>query len=235
MEELLQEIRNFKNRAKTRRDRGRYESAAETLNKDAIPMILESIPSSPADWKTKLASELSDCFGILGGIYRRWALESSDAPERRLHLEESVRAYLQGYELEENPEYNLVNSYNKLNRLVSYILLEPDSLSGDLAKKEAPFDVKQELIKTESDIREQLKEKRRGDIWALADLALIRILLGRENAATAYAEFNAKAPPAFAYESALSTLRPLAAVDTPARKDIKEAVNLLEAQLGQLQ
>jgi len=239
MEDLLQYIRDLKTKAKNRRDLGRYESAVKILKENAVPLIQNELSSSDlVDWRAQLASELSDCFGILGGLYRRWALESEVEEDRTLHLRDSVDAYEQGYQLETHPEYNIVNSYNMLNRLVSYILLKAESvLEASPSEKVAgyiEYDLRQELKKTEAAIREQLKEKRRGDIWALADLALVSVLLDEENPATAYAEFNAKSPPDFAYESSLSTLLPLAKLKLPVADKLREAVKLLEAQRARL-
>ncbi|HEX8650037.1 MAG TPA: tetratricopeptide repeat-containing protein [Pyrinomonadaceae bacterium] len=240
MEDLLQTIRNLKTRAKNRRDLGRYERAVRILEEEAIPLIQKELSStSLADWRAQLASELSDCFGILGGLYRRWALETETEQERKLHLRKSVDAYEKGYEIEKNPKHNIINSYNMLNRILSYIFLEPDSLWDATPSEKASYgkayDVRQELQKIEAVIREQLKEKRRGDIWALADLALVRLLLGNDDPVVAYADFNAKSPPDFAYESALSTLRPLAKLRLPVADKLSRAVELLEEKLGQLQ
>lgn len=240
MEDLLQTIRDLKTKAKNRRDLGRYDGAEKILKDEAIPLIEEELSATDrAEWKAQLASELADCFGILGGSYRRWGLESETEQERISYLRKSVGAYQQGYELENHPEYHIVNSYNLVNRLVSYILLEPDSLSEALPPEKAGgdfivYDVKQELKKAEAVIREQLNDKRRGDIWALADLALVSLLLDYTDPVTAYADFNAKSPPDFAYESSLSTLRPMAELTLPVADKLREAVKLLEAKLGQL-
>jgi hypothetical protein len=240
MEDLLQTVRYLKTKAKNRRDRSDYESAVKILSKQAIPLIENELSStSQADWRAQLASELADCHGIVGGLYRRWALDQRTEPEQRpVYLRESFAAYQRGYELEKNPDYNIVNSYNLVNRLISYILLKPDSLSNaptENAGGGATFDIKQELEKAASVVREQLKEKRRGDIWALADLALVSVLLGHSDPHTAYADFNAKSPPDYAYESALSTLQPLADLDMPIADQIREAKGLLKAKLDQLQ
>jgi hypothetical protein len=240
MEDLLQTIRDLKTKAKNRRDLGRYDGAEKILKDEAIPLLEEELSATDrAEWKAQLASELADCFGILGGSYRRWGLESKTEQERILYLRKSVGAYQQGYELENNPEYHIVNSYNLVNRLVSYILLEPHSSSEASPPEKAGgdfivFDVKQELKKAEAIIREQLNDKRRGDIWALADLALVSLLLDYTDPVTAYADFNAKSPPDFAYESSLSTLRPMAELKLPVADKLREAVKLLEAKLGQL-
>ena len=238
MEDLLQEIRNLKTRAKNRRDLERYDKAAEILE-NAIRLIQEELSiTTSVDWKSQLASELCDCYGLLGGIHRRMALESKTEEDRKLYLKKSVAAYQKGYEIEKNPEQNITNSYNMVNRLLSYIFLEPNSLSQasspEKSNEDISYNIREELEKAETDIQEQLKEKRRGDIWALADRALVSLLLDKDNPAAAYADFNLKSPPDFAYESALSTLRPMSELDLPVTDKLKEAVKLLEARLEQL-
>jgi hypothetical protein len=215
---------------------GRYESAIEILKQGAVPLIQGELASiALVDLKAQLASELSDCFGIMGGIYRRWGLESDSEQDRLLHLRESVDAYEKGYEVESDPEYNIVNSYNMVNRLVSYLLLEPNSLSDPSTPGrngvDVSYNVGYELEKAESVVREQLKEKRRGDVWALADLAMLSLLLNLSDPTTAYADFIANSPPSFAYESALATLRPMAEVNLPMAEKLREAVRLLEGKL----
>jgi hypothetical protein len=239
MDNLLQTIRELKTKAKNRRDLKRYESAETILNR-AITLTEEELSATDSsDWKAALASELSDCYGLLGGVYRRWGLEAKVGEQRTLHLEQSVDAYTKGYNLEVVEEYHIVNSYNMVNRLVSYILLVPDSLRDPTAQTDPALsnslNVWEELAKAEAAIRDQLKEKRRGDIWALADFALVRLLQNKDYPGQAYAEFNAQSPPDYAYESALSTLRPLAELNFPAASKCREVVQLLESKLSQLQ
>jgi len=239
MDNLLQTIRELKTKAKNRRDLKRYESAATILDR-AIALTEGDLTATDSpDWKAQLASELSDCFGLLGGVYRRWGLESEIPEERILHLRQSVEAYTRGCNLEVVEEYHIVNSYNMVNRLVSYILMKPDSLADSPAQANPalndPLNVREELEKAEEAIRYQLREKRRGDIWALADFALVRLLLEKDDPSPAYAEFNAQSPPDYAYESALSTLRPMAELNFPAASRCHEAAQLLESKLSQLQ
>lgn len=226
MEDILEIIGGLKTDAKYERDNKHYPDAVEHLAGDegAISLLRQEMATQPSvEWKTRLATELADCLGLLGGIQRRWAISVSE-PERSIHLQASVEAYKQGYEIEQDPAYNIVNSYNMVNRLVSYILLEPESLD----------DIEEELTNAKTAITEQLQTKRRGDIWAMADLALVDLLLENDNPESAYANFNAQSPPAFAYESALSTLIPLTDLATHKAARLKKAIALLEARWQKL-
>jgi hypothetical protein len=235
MEDVLRAIRDLKSDAKYDRERGHFESAAAHLAGDegAIPLIRQQLSTGlSAEWKTQLGSELADCLGLLGGIHRRWAL-SLPEPQRSAQLKASVEAYQQGYLLEEDPAYHIADSYNRLNRLVSYILLHPESFSKDKPAGTTPgditYDIRQELASAASAIKGQLDTPvRRGDIWAMADLALVRLLLDADAPDLAYADFNAQSPPGYAYESVLSTLRPLAGLPLPVQPKLKAAVTLLE-------
>lgn len=248
MKDLSEEIRSLKTEAKNCRDQERYEAGVQVLTDElaipSIPFIRKELSSASLsdENKKKLASELADCLGLLGGIFRRWALEPDTATgERAFRLQNSVDAYEEGYKVERQPEFNIISSYNMLNRLVSYILLRPDSMLGSLtdqATGHGIYDVKQELEKAKSIILEQLAKKKKAgekDVWGEADLALVTLLLDSHNdPVSIYADFNALSPSEDVYESALSTLRPLAKLDMPAAQKLKTAVKLLETKLGQL-
>jgi hypothetical protein len=238
IEDLVQTIRHLKTKAKNRRDHGNYEIAVDIL-KGTIELIQKKLSSTELpNLKIQLASELSDSFGILGGIYRRCALESKNEQDRKLNLKKSVLTYNEGYLLEQTPEYMIVDSYNMVNRLISYILLEPGCLENTTPTKvtyeDIRYDIIQEMEKAKEDIQDQLKEKKRGDVWALANLALVNLLLDHLNPVTAYADFIAASPSHQAYETTLSTLRSLTELSLPVRNKLKEAVNLLEVKLSQL-
>jgi hypothetical protein len=234
-----EQIRELKTQAKNRRDRGLagYPRAVGLL-RDAIGIANAALSEAKGDDRsTELATELADCYGIIGGIERRWA---SDGPgdERVAHLRESIRAYDAGYRLESNPQYRIVNSYNLLNRLIVRLLLRPELLDTtdaiDLGEGIERIDFRMALQQASDVIAEQLAGRRRGDYWALADLALVQLLLRRTDPATAYAPFNQLSPPAFAYSSVLAGLRTLADLPMSASGSIREASALLESRLQSL-
>src|SRR4051794_18617652 len=85
--DVLQRIGELKTQAKNRRDLKRYDRAA-ALVKQAIDLASQEYQtSSVPEWRATLVSELADCWGILGGIERRWALDpGTDAAQRRAHF-----------------------------------------------------------------------------------------------------------------------------------------------------
>jgi len=233
MQDLFDKVRELKTKAKNRRDLERYESAA-SFAKQAIQTLESALASAEATEKSKLADQLADSYGLLGGIYRRWGLSSADQQDREERLEESFNAYNRGYkQYEEREEYKIANSYNLLNRLVSYMLFNPASFS--VASVTLPdgqtMSLNEELKKAGVSIGQQLKWERRGDIWAIADLALVNLLLDRETPVAAYADFISESPADYVYDSVLSVLRPLSALQLSISPKIQDAVELLEHKL----
>jgi hypothetical protein len=239
MSTVIEHIRELKTGAKYQRDRGvkGYARAISDLE-EAITVAQAGLGESAAgEVRSQLASELSDCYGLVGGVERRWADEFK-GDESVPHLKASIRAYDEGFRFESDPEYGIVNSYNLLNRLLVRLLLRPEALAVHdavrLDPKIPPVNLTEEFKKAAVVIREQLAGPRRGNYWAEADLALIEVLLGRSQPAAAYAGFIALSPPDFAYVSALAGLRPLAKLPIPSALSLGEAVVLLENRLDRL-
>ena len=80
MSDVTERIVDLKTQAKNRRDLKRWDRAAALL-KQAIGVAEKEYNSTSApEWRAMMASELADCWGILGGVERRWALDpASDA------------------------------------------------------------------------------------------------------------------------------------------------------------
>lgn len=227
MSTVLDEIRNLKTQAKNRRDLRRYDSAARILER-AISLATGYM--SDGELRGQMAEELADCNGLLGGVQRRWALES-DGEERSLHLVDSIQAYDAAWGFESG-DYEVVNSYGMVNRLVSRLLLIPDSLFAkgitDFGKKVQPLAMRTQLEEACRLVEGQLARPRRDDYWALADLALINVLLEKQEAVPAYAGFLEKSPPDYAVKSVLDVLRPLAGLTWKLTDKLKEVVVYLE-------
>lgn len=226
---LIDEIIIFKTKAKNRRDQGFYDSAVSYINK-AIEMSENEFSATQAqNWRSRYALELSDCYGIKGGILRRWGLESEDNQDRKGYLLDSVIAYDQGFFYESNDDFGINNSYNKINRLVSRILYDPELLSRTKQLTEIEtVNVISELDDVRKSLEEQLRINRRDDIWALADYALVNLLLDRDEPHTIYSDFIDANPPGYAYASAISTLKPLSECELPISDKLQESVDLLE-------
>ena len=228
MTSIFDAIVDLKTKAKNRRDLGRFDRAAAFVQQ---AIVLARKDLAIPELSSRIASELADCYGLLGGIERRWALEPNASQEHRNdHLRESVRAYDEAWDLESG-DYGVSSSYGMVNRLVSRILADPQALSSghvtDLGQGIKPLEVRSGLEKA----RQTIESSKRSDYWAAADLALVKLLLEVGDPAGLYAAFNEKSPPGYAYNSALDVLRPLSEIDLPVKAALVEAVTLLEARL----
>ena len=230
MATLVEEISDLKTQAKNRRDLKRYERAVSILNK-AISLAEKNIEIH--ELRRQLAEELADCYGLLGGVQRRWALDKDYCNERDLHLCESIRADDNAWKYESG-DYGVVNSYGMLNRLISRLLYAPDSLFTkavtSFGDNVAPLNVRVELEKAYEAIEAQLAQPRRDDYWAMADLALVTVLLDKGDPISAYAAFVAKSPPDYAYKSVTDVLGPLAELEWPVAPALKIAIQYVEAR-----
>jgi hypothetical protein len=236
MVSLLDQIREFKTQAKNRRDMGLpLYPRAETYLAQAIDLGRKNLEQT--ELRSQIASELADCYGLLGGIQRRWALESPEGEERDKHLRDSIRAYDEGW-LFESGGYGIVNSYGMVNRLISRLLVSPRALTGgevELGEDIKPLDVRTELENASKVIQQQLAKPRRDDYWATADLALVHALLGKDDAMSLYMSFISKSPPDYAYNSVLDVLRPLSEEALPVTRTLQDAVTILKQGLERLQ
>lgn len=221
MSDVLKKIAELKVGAKNRRDFERYDRALAMLE-EAISQASDEYKKSTniPEWRETIASELADCWGILGGVQRRWALKLDDGSSKEEHLRKAADAYDAGYKYESEAG---VNTYNRLNRLLVRLLLDPERLrSGQSPSEFASTDTVN--VKSELEQVAELLEKQDADnVWVAADRALLNVLLGRQDAASAYAPFERKGPPDFACRSALDGIAPLAAINLPTAVELKAA------------
>jgi hypothetical protein len=235
----IEQVRDLKTSAKNQRDRGSkgYPRALTTLEEATAIANAELSTNPPAETRMSLAKELSDCYGLIGGVHRRCADESA-GEKRATQLKASIRAYDEGHRYESDPQYGIADSYNLVNRLLVRLLLAPDALTSDAATvldaNIEPLRLAHELEQAAATVRWQLTGPRRGNYWALADLALLEVLLGRRTASTAYADFVGSSPPDFALTSAIAALKPLAELNIAPAPALGDAVNLLEERLKRL-
>jgi len=226
MSDVTQRIVDLKTQAKNRRDLKRWDRAAALL-KQAIGVAEKEYNSTSApEWRAMMASELADCWGILGGVERRWALDpASDAGQRLEHLQRSIVAYDKGYEYERESSLGGTSTYNKLNRLLVRLLLEPELLKTDEGASAGAMNVRAELKK----VGDQISQHANDSVWTAADMALLNVLLGHQDAASAYSVFERMKPPDFARQSALDVLIPLAELDLPTAAGLRDAITRLGA------
>lgn len=233
----LDEIRALKTRAKNRRDDNRFPAALQYLERAATlaeqgrtyaqrsahaGRVEDRGPTS-VDRDDVFVAELADIHGMMGGITRRAGLASPDADERRNQLTQSERHYRTGFTFEEAAR-PAATSYNRVNRIIARILLDPDSLDEGRGAAGDPDAVRTQLRDAHKHVMRQLAMDR-NDPWLQADRALLEVLLSTDTSAThAYADLHATAPPTYVYESALDTLEPLAAVVADRRPQLRHAV-----------
>jgi hypothetical protein len=239
MQDPTDRIRELKTEAKNQRDRGiRGFSRAVQLLEEAASLAGEVLAQSavPAA-RARFAAELSDCHGMVGGVQRRWALESP-SDERTSRLRSSCVAYDKGFKIDKEPKYAITSSYNRLNRLTARVLLVPHCLaeSGSIEWGAGlePIAIADELAITAHLIESHLSGAGAGDYWAMADLALARQLLGQCDASRAYADFIATSPPGFALASVLDGLRPLAALPIAPAPTLQDALHMLEGYASRM-
>lgn len=239
MQTPIEQVRNLKTSAKNQRDRGGrgYPRALAMLD-EAIAIAKAELGAMPtADARVAFVRELSDCYGLMGGVHRRCADEAT-GNERATHLKASILAYDEGHRYESDAQYGIVDSYNLVNRLLVRLLLAPEALTTDeavvLDANIAALHLVYELEHAAATIRQQLTGARRGNYWALADLALLEVLLGRRSASVAYADFVGASPPDFALTSAIAALKPLTELNIPPAPALRDAVDLLEERLKRL-
>lgn len=230
MKPLTEQILDLKTEAKNQRDRGLrgYGRALARLD-EAIALAHEGLAkTSVTEAVIQLTKELADCHGIVGGVERRWGIEGEET-QRLRHLTLSCVAYDKGYGYEWDGPHGTPATYNLVNRLTGRLLIRPDLLEIDLVvdleNGVPPMNVRRELFKAIELTEKQLANK--GNFWAEADLALMRVLTSQAEAETAYAPFLALSPPDYAFGSALDGLRPLASSEISTARSLDRAIGLL--------
>lgn len=227
MVENLDQVLALKASAKSSRDYGDWDDAIHDL-KDIIQLLDERAEESPSmpSW---LASEFADTYGMIGGIEKRWGLETH-GEERRDHLKESVAAYDMGFGYERDLEPNDANTYNRVNRIVGRVLLDPNVLGKDSG---AILEIAEDLRMAEEVLTEQIGSGRKKDAWAYCDLGVVRLLRGKPDALAAFRDLDRLRPPPFVYESAITTLEPLCEAASNLRPALVQAVTQLQRSARQ--
>jgi hypothetical protein len=233
MPTIFDTIVDLKTKAKNRRDLDRYDRAAGFVQ-DAIALATSELRT--LEFRAKMASELADCYGLLGGIERRWALVAN-ASEKHVgeHLRKSVAAYDAAWSYESG-DYGVSSSYGMVNRLVTRVLADTNALTEgyvtNLGEGIEPVAVGLELERACEKI--EASKRAESDYWAAADLALVQLLLGRGDPAGAYSKFIEKSPPDYALNSALDVLGPLSDRNLAVKEDLQNAIKVLSACLARL-
>jgi tetratricopeptide (TPR) repeat protein len=123
------------------------------------PLAAEVGADGPAGQPVqRLAKQLADCIGMLGGNYRRIG-----------ELERAQKAFERGRVYEQSSRLKVDSSYNLVNAITLPLESRPGVKAADLAD---------ELRAAIEAIKRQVEGNRRTDRWAWADLAECRLLLG---------------------------------------------------------
>jgi hypothetical protein len=227
MDDLLDRVRALKAAAKTARDNKEWQGAIGYLQ-DAISLLEARMADESSPQPSWLRSELADAYGLKGGIEKRWGL-TLDGQERQQHLEASLAAYNDGFEYEKKLQRNEENTYNRVNRLVGRVLLNPGVLEKD---EGGVSEISGELGEAERILTGQIQSVRQKDPWAYCDLGTIRLLRGEQDALRTFKNLDRLRPPAFVYKSTLNTLEPLRDVAADMRPDLVQAVDQLRRSAG---
>jgi tetratricopeptide (TPR) repeat protein len=164
--------------------------------------------------RNEVAYRLTDHYGRLGGMYRRAG-----------QLKPALDSYTRGAELE--TEWQLDDTYNRTNKIIFALLLDPRSLPALI----------DEIEKTADLVRSQINRTRRDQWWAWADMGLLSLLAGRpRDARWAYDHFAATGARRGDYDSTMSVLRELEAAlsaHAPERsQELAAAIAHLETSRG---
>lgn len=216
MDEGLDRVLALKASAKRARDHEDWDKAIDDL-REAIRFLRARMAATSSSFPNSLATELADVYGLMGGVQRRWGLKLNGV-DRQHHLKESVAAYDEGFYYEKDLHSKDANTYNRVNRLVGRVLLDPHVLN----------EVTDELLMTEVILDEEIGSARQKDPWAYCDLGTIQLLLGNPDALLTFQKLDRMLPPAFVYGSTLSTLEPLCQVVGDLRPDCRRAIAQLQ-------
>ena len=227
MDDLLDRVRARKADAKSARDDRHWEEAINYVQ-EAISLLEARMADTATPSPSWLGSQLADSYGLMGGIEKRWGLTLADQ-ERQRHLEASVAAYNSGFKYEDKLQRNEETTYNRVNRLVGRVLLDPSLLQKEgIADSEFSDD----LGEAENILTGQIESVRQKDPWAYCDLGTIRLLRGEQDALRTFRNLDRLRPPRFVYQSTLDTLQPLQKVAADQRPDLAQAVDQLRRSAG---
>ncbi len=175
-----------------------------------------------------VAEQLADCWGIIGGVYRAQG-----------DLEGARVAYDNGYAYESSKRFNILNTYNRVNRLVVRILQCPQLLSDppplvtNVAKHEKQT-MPELLGEASEEIERQLRKGRQDRAWALADCAMVRLLGGLDGVDRTLNDLDSisKNDP-FPYHSMLKVIRELTQRQLPMKDKLIAVGERLRQKLPQ--
>lgn len=165
--DIQKRAREQKTKAMILRDEEDFDGAIKILNTEISALRHELTNVSPGLSELEIAKQLSNLLGSSGGVYRR-----------AKNYAASVRAYDEGYEIESDPRYNIVNSYNLTQRLVARVFLDPEAFSESGVNVRG-VSLPEALKHAYNVVSGQIKRIRELDEYAHADKMIISALAGR--------------------------------------------------------
>lgn len=196
--DFFKEIDIRLSKAKTSRNEEHYPEAI-TITEGVIKDLLEKYTTGNEVDTQKAKTYLSETYGSLGGIYNR---------NNQFH--EAGDSYKAGEDYDEK-------TFNKTNRIINYILANPQNL----------IHLRADIFSAIQTLNKETDSSRENDFWAWADLGVLSILY-RDNtrADKAYKVFTNLAPPDYAYGTHLRVLKQL--VDALVNSDFQDIAEKLK-------
>jgi len=186
MSEKLDKAKRRKDRAKGLRNAGNVSGALQQLDK-AIAFLREAIDGGEDG--EPIWFEISDCFGIKGGIY-----------SRQEEFAQALNMYKEGLKWEEKLREKK-STYN-LSNVIFYSIIVGDQ---SITSTEIQSDLEHKLIPP---LKVETEGSRSDDWWAWADLGQFYLLHGEpEKAIECYRKGHATGPTKDDYDSSLRVLR----------------------------
>lgn len=173
IEDKLKEIKSLKRKATALRNREEFLRAIEVL--DIAIKKLDSLRKEEDD--KNLRAELSDTYGMKGGVYRRMGGKDN--------LEIALKMYLKGKDIE------------NIDKISSYNLANVISLNIDhLGKSPSDSEIKKDLENAVERLQADTNGSRKDEWWAWSDLAQFYLLLNQpDDAKQAYVNAIEKSGP----------------------------------------
>ena len=215
---LFRDVDELKGNAKSLRDRKQYDRAIQKLDE-----AIELLNSREAhDNNDKRLSQLADCYGMKGGVYRR----SGD-------LDSAIKMYYAGLQFEEQLGND---SYNLSNWIALSIAHGTEPLANLTGRIAEGVDLVSEQVRDRPTTK--VRPDRSKQWWAWADLAMFNLLLGRiEPAMAAYRKYRDVGARAADYQTTIDVLELLRKrlVNTPLDAAFGGAIGMLREEQQKLQ
>ena len=218
MRDVFSDVDDLKSNAKSLRDRKQYERANKRLD-EAIALLQSDEAQGN---KEKRLSELADCYGMKGGVFRRW--------ER---LDDAIQMYRTGLDYEEQLGHDSYNLSNWIALSIAHGKEQPATLSGRIAEG---ADLVGEQLRLRPSSR--VRPDRSKQWWAWADFAMFNLLLGRsDQALDAYGKYRDVGARREDYQTTIEVLELLEGrvAGTPLFDGFDSAIRVLKDEQQKLQ